>query len=61
MRELKRQVMLEIRRVDAEIAVLWRLQQSDVMARIDLWLDRRLALMRSRDRGFVVTDRRRVR
>lgn len=64
-RDLRHEVSREIRRVDAEIAVLWRLQQPDVTTRIDAWLDRRLRLMRRRDQlrtlGFTVTDRRRFR
>jgi len=65
MRDLRHDLTREIRRVDAEISTLWRLQQPDVMARIDVWLDRRLRLMLRRDQlktlGFTVTDRRRMR
>lgn len=65
MRELRHTMLREIRRVDAEIAVLWRGSLPDRLAKIDAWLDRRLRLMARRDQlqllGFTVTDRRRVR
>lgn len=65
MRELRRETLREISRVDQAIAGLWTDRPPDVMTRIDLWLDRRLALMLRRDQlttlGFTVTDRRRAR
>lgn len=61
MRELRHEVLRDISRVDDAIRTLWADQSPQVMARIDLWLDRRLSLMAHRDRGFVVTDRRRAR
>jgi hypothetical protein len=55
----------EIRRVDVEIAALWRGNSPDRATRIDAWLNRRLRLMTRRDQlrllGFTVTDRRRFR
>lgn len=65
MRELKHEVLREIRRVDAELAELARTRPPDATTRIDAWLDRRLRLMLRRDQlatlGFTVTDRRRAR
>lgn len=65
MREPRHELLREIRRVDAEIAVLWRLRQPHMMARIDAWLDQRLRLMARLEQletlGFVVNDRRRFR
>jgi hypothetical protein len=64
-RDLRHEVLREIRRVDAEIAVLATMAPPDAAARIDAWLDRRLRLMLRRDQlrtlGFTVTDRRRAR
>lgn len=65
MRELRHTMLREIRRVDTEIAALWRENSPDRLTRIDAWLDRRLRLMARRDQlqllGFRVTDRRRFR
>ncbi|HET9144097.1 hypothetical protein [Actinophytocola sp.] len=65
MRDLRHEVLREIRRVDAEIKLLVAMEWPDKMTRIDAWLDRRLRLMLRRDQletlGFTVTDRRRLR
>lgn len=65
MRDLRHEVLREIRRVDMELARIAALSNRDRTMQLDAWLDRRLTLMVRRDQlrtlGFTVTDRRRTR
>jgi hypothetical protein len=64
-RDLRHEVLREIRRADTELARIAALSSRDRTIRLDRWLDRRLVLMLARDQlttlGFTVTDRRRTR